>query len=261
MLRYCGSLIPDQTDLLRSMTLIRPALALALALAAGPALGQSQPKVVVELFTSQGCASCPPADALLTELSRDPQVLALTLAVDYWDYIGWKDTLALHGHSLRQKAYADQRGDKKLYTPQVVVDGHFPAKGSDRAAVQRAMMTARTAGGLAVAVVAKRDGDTLEITLPAHAAIDDGAELWACPVARSQSVSIGRGENGGRNVTYANVVRGWHRIARWQGDSRSFKIPLKDIAPDGVDAVAVLVQTGTPASPGPIVGASLVPLH
>ncbi|MEP9353036.1 DUF1223 domain-containing protein [Xanthobacter sp. KR7-65] len=243
------------------MRLIRPALALLVALIAGPALGQSQPKVVVELFTSQGCASCPPADALLTELARDPQVLALTLAVDYWDYVGWKDTLALHGHSIRQKAYADQRADKKVYTPQMVIDGKLAAKGSDRAAVQRAMMTARTAGGLVVQVEARREGDGIQIVLPAHAAVEEGAELWVCPVARSQSVSISRGENVGRNVTYANVVRGWHRVARWQGEGRSFTVPLQDLRLDGVDAVAVLVQTGTPASPGQIIGATLVPLR
>ncbi|MFG1203103.1 DUF1223 domain-containing protein [Xanthobacter aminoxidans] len=242
------------------MMLNRSALTLVLALAASPALAQSQPKVVVELFTSQGCASCPPADALLNDLAKDPQVLALTLSVDYWDYVGWKDTLALHGHSLRQKAYAEQRPDKKIYTPQMVIDGQIAAKGSDRAAVQRAVMTARASGGLSLPVEVKRDGDAIEITLPQPLAIQDGAELWACPVARTQSVSIGRGENGGRNVTYANVVRGWTRVARWQGDTRTFRVPLKDIHRDGMDAVAVMVQTGTPATPGQIVGATLFPL-
>lgn len=242
------------------MMLIRPALALVLALAASPVLAQSQPKVVVELFTSQGCASCPPADALLNDLARDPQVLALTLAVDYWDYVGWKDTLALHGHSLRQKAYAEQRPDKKIYTPQMVIDGQIAAKGSDRAAVQRAVMTARASGGLTLPVEVKRDGDVIEITLPQPLALEDGAELWACPVARAQTVSIGRGENGGRNVTYANVVRGWIRVARWQGDTRTFRIPLKELHREGMDAVAVLVQTGAPGAPGPIVGATLLPL-
>lgn len=243
------------------MMLIRSALALVLALAASPAFAQTQPKVVVELFTSQGCASCPPADALLNELAKDSQVLALTLAVDYWDYIGWKDTLALHGHSLRQKAYADLRADKKIYTPQIVVDGSLAAKGSDRAAVQRAIMTARAAGGLLVPVTARRDGDAVEIALPAEATMSEGADVWACPVARSQTVAIGRGENVGRNVTYSNVVRGWTHVARWHGDARSFRVPLKDIGPEEVDTVAVLVQAGTPASPGRIAGATLLPLR
>ncbi|MFG1344180.1 DUF1223 domain-containing protein [Xanthobacter autotrophicus DSM 431] len=249
----------------------RTALALALALAAVPAAGQSQPKAageprtVVELFTSQGCASCPPADALLGELAKEPQVLALTLAVDYWDYVGWKDTLALHGHSLRQKAYADQRPDRKVFTPQMVVDGTLVAKGSDRAAVQRALLAARSSGGLAVPLDVKRDGDTLEVALPetdlpgassGHA----GAELWACPIARSQTVAIGRGENGGRNVTYSNVVRGWVRVAPWQGRAAHFRVALKDLHRDGADSVALLLQEGTPTAPGRILGAAVLSL-
>lgn len=243
------------------MKSLRPALALALVLLAGPALGQSQPKVVAELFTSQGCSFCPPADALLNELAKDPQVLALTLAVDYWDYVGWKDTLALHGHSLRQKAYADQRPDKKVFTPQLVVDGVHAAKGSDRAAVQRALMTARSDSDLNVPITVRREGDALEITLARDATLEDGAELWACPVARSQTVSIGRGENGGRSVTYVNVVRGWVRVASWQGDARQFRVPLKDLQREGVDQVAVLLQKGTPATPGRIIGATMLPLE
>lgn len=242
------------------MISLRPALALALVLLAGPAAGQSQPKVVAELFTSQGCSFCPPADALLTELAKDPQVLALTLAVDYWDYVGWKDTLALHGHSLRQKAYADQRPDKKVFTPQLVVDGIHAAKGSDRAAVQRALMTARSDSDLHVPITVRRDGDMLEITLTRDAALEEGAELWACPVARSQTVAIGRGENGGRSVTYVNVVRGWVRVAGWQGEARQFRVPLKDLQREGADQVAVLLQKGTPATPGRIIGATMFPL-
>ncbi|MFG1276847.1 DUF1223 domain-containing protein [Xanthobacter autotrophicus] len=242
------------------MTFARTTLALLLALAASPALGQSQPKTVVELFTSQGCASCPPADALLTEIAKDPNVLALTLAVDYWDYVGWKDTLALHGHSLRQKAYADQRPDRKVFTPQVVVDGTLSAKGSDRAALQRALFAARSNGGLTVPVSVTRDGDAVEITLPESKAAAEGTDLWLCPVMRSQTVAIGRGENGGRNVTYSNVVRGWIRVASWQGDARRYRVALKDISREGVDSVAVLVQTGSPATPGPIIGAAFLPL-
>ena len=82
-----------------------------------------EPRAVIELFTSQGCSSCPPADKLLGELARDPSLIAMSLPVDYWDYLGWKDTLALHGHTTRQRAYAEARGDREVYTPQVVVNG------------------------------------------------------------------------------------------------------------------------------------------
>jgi len=104
------------------------AVAFAFGSMAAPA--SAEPRAVVELFTSQGCSSCPAADKLLGELSRDPSLMTMSLAVDYWDYLGWKDTLALHGHSDRQRAYAEGRGDREVYTPQVVVNGVAHALGS-----------------------------------------------------------------------------------------------------------------------------------
>jgi len=106
------------------------ALSCLAVLVAQPA--RTEPRAVIELFTSQGCSSCPAADKLIAEYSRDPSVIALSLAVDYWDYLGWKDTLALSGHSNRQRAYAKARGDREVYTPQVVVDGAVHALGSDK---------------------------------------------------------------------------------------------------------------------------------
>ncbi|OYW31317.1 MAG: hypothetical protein B7Z45_10485, partial [Azorhizobium sp. 12-66-6] len=153
-------------------------IALTCAFAAGGAGAQEPapaaatpsavPKAVLELFTSQGCASCPPADALLTELAADPQMIALTLAVDYWDYVGWKDTLAKHGHSVRQRAYAEQRGDRMIYTPQMVVDGIAPAKGSDKMAVEKAVRRAHDAGStLLVPVALRRSGENLVVDVAA----------------------------------------------------------------------------------------------
>ena len=109
-------------------------VALLISQAAG-----AEPRAVIELFTSQGCSSCPPADKLIAEYARDPSVIALSLAVDYWDYLGWKDTLALSGHSNRQRAYAKARGDRQVYTPQAVIDGAVHALGSDKAAIERAI--------------------------------------------------------------------------------------------------------------------------
>src|SRR5688572_22135240 len=94
-------------------------------------------KTVVELFTSQGCSSCPKADKLLGELAADPRLIALTVSVDYWDYLGWRDTLALHAHSMRQKGYANHRGDRNVYTPQMVLNGVAEAIGNKRSAVER----------------------------------------------------------------------------------------------------------------------------
>src|SRR3979409_1950821 len=100
----------------------------------------ADPRAVVELFTSQGCSSCPPADKLIGELSADPSLVTLSLPIDYWDYLGWKDTLADPRHSARQRAYASKRGDRQVYTPQVVINGSVHALGSDKAAIERAIV-------------------------------------------------------------------------------------------------------------------------
>ncbi|MGR7996985.1 MULTISPECIES: DUF1223 domain-containing protein [unclassified Xanthobacter] len=239
----------------------RSAFLLAFALAATPAAAQSQPRAVVELFTSQGCSSCPPADALLSELAKDPDIIALTMPVDYWDYIGWKDTLALHGHSMRQKAYADRRADHKVFTPQAIVDGVVAVKGSDKPALQRALLERGAAPrGLPVALKLERAGENLEIEASPAAVPPEGAEFWACPVARSKTVAIGRGENGGRSVTYSNVVRGWVKIGRWDGSSSRLHIKLASLEREDADAVVILLQAGSPAAPGPILGAATFPL-
>src|ERR1700730_800026 len=98
-----------------------------------------EPRAIIELFTSQGCSSCPPADKLLAELRNDSSLLTLSLPVDYWDYLGWKDTLAMPGHTARQKAYSQARGDREVYTPQVVVNGVAQALGSDRGEIEKAV--------------------------------------------------------------------------------------------------------------------------
>ncbi|MDE1569943.1 DUF1223 domain-containing protein [Aquabacter sp. P-9] len=261
-------------------------LAAALAAACPGVSAQAadqRPKAVVELFTSQGCASCPPADTLLSELAADPQVIALTLAVDYWDYVGWKDTLAKHGHSLRQRAYADLRGDRMIYTPQMVVDGVVAAKGSDRRSVEKAVSRVRDdATVLSVPVTLTRDKDALVIELPAakgheatatpksgpgptgtaHVPVtpEISADVWVCPVIASQAVSIGRGENAGKTVTYTNIVRGWIRLGPWTGGAARYEVDLSRIQQEGVDQVVVMVQSGSPGAPGPILGAAKLAL-
>lgn len=220
----------------------------------------------MELFTSQGCASCPPADALLNELAKDPDIIAITLAVDYWDYIGWKDTLAKHGHSVRQRAYAELRGDRMIYTPQMVIDGFAPAKGSDKAAVIRAMARAKDVNSvLSVPVTLARKGSDLVVDVGALARHPENpaftADIWVCPVIRSHEVAIGRGENAGKTVTYTNVVRGWIKLGPWKGEAASYTVPLSRVAPDNEDAVVVMVQSGTQTAPGPILGAARLSLN
>src|SRR5436190_23621454 len=108
----------------------------------------AEPRAVVELFTSQGCSSCPPADQIIGELAKDPSVIALSLPIDYWDYLGWKDTLADSRFTARQKAYSNMRGDREVYTPQVVVNGSLHVVGSDRAAIDDAIDVTQKADGV-----------------------------------------------------------------------------------------------------------------
>src|SRR5262249_33339919 len=131
----------------------------------------AEPRAVIELFTSQGCSSCPAADKLLGELARDPSLVTMSLPVDYWDYLGWKDTLALHGHSDRQRAYAEVRGDREVYTPQVVINGAVHVLGSDKAAIEKAIMqTRRNSAVLALPVQMNvADGKVPVNVPPAHA--------------------------------------------------------------------------------------------
>ncbi|MCJ8144539.1 DUF1223 domain-containing protein [Ancylobacter sp. A5.8] len=212
------------------------------------------PAAVIELFTSQGCSSCPPADKLLGKIASRQNVIALTLAVDYWDYLGWKDTLAKHGHSVRQKAYAKLRGDGKMFTPQAVVNGHAMAIGSDEEGLERSIADVPN---LAVPVKLETAGGKLAVSVGAGSG---AGEVWLCPVASAMEVDIGRGENEGAKVDYHNVVRGWTKLGDWKGEEARFEVPLSALQIEGVNAAAVLVQNGSSAAPGAIVGAALTPL-
>ena len=218
----------------------------------------SAPKAVVELFTSQGCSSCPPADKLLGEIAAQPDVIALTLAVDYWDYLGWKDTLAKHGHSVRQKAYAKVRGDGKMFTPQVVVNGSAMTIGSDKDAVQHSVITG-THPSVPVTVETRNGRIYVNVGAGNVAAGSPAAEVWLCPVASRMKVDIGRGENEGQAMAYHNVVRGWEKLGDWTGHAATFETAIRPKT-EGIDSVAILVQAGSASAPGPIVGAALQPL-
>src|SRR5690606_18239577 len=233
---------------------------------------------VVELFTSQGCSSCPPADALLGELAGEAGLVALTLPVDYWDYLGWKDTLASASYTARQRGYAEQRGDRQVYTPQMVIDGQRHAIGSDRKAVEAALAAEKEAGAMSVPLTISSDGTTVHVSV---AAAPDGVEdvttagadatdgeagkgppkgvLWLMPVKRRERVKIGRGENTGRHVVYTNVVRGIMKVGKWYGREASFMLPQDIARPDGCDGYVLILQRGTGKAPGPILGAAKSP--
>jgi hypothetical protein len=218
---------------------------------------QGEPRAVIELFTSQGCSSCPPADKLAAEYARDPSVIMMSLAVDYWDYLGWKDTLALAGHTSRQRAYAKARGDREVYTPQVVVDGAVHVLGSDKPAIEKAIKLEHDqAAPLMLPVKLVQDGDKLTVTVPASKDETGQAEVWLCPITRSVPVSVGRGENHGHVITYTNVVRGWIKLGDWTGKAQTFNVPVKQFQNGEIDSAAVMVQTGVISAPKLILGAA-----
>src|ERR1700754_4546335 len=138
--------------------------ACAIITVAGPA--QADPRAVVELFTSQGCSSCPPADKVIGELAKDPSVIALSMPIDYWDYLGWKDTLADSRFSARQKAYSLMRGDRDVYTPQAVVNGEAHVIGRDLAGIERAIDVTRESDSvMSVPVTMKLNGKQITVSV------------------------------------------------------------------------------------------------
>ena len=225
----------------------------------------ADPRAVVELFTSQGCSSCPPADKVLGELAQDPTVIALSLPIDYWEYLGWKDTLADSRFSARQKAYSQMRGDRGVYTPQAVVNGTTNVLGSDRAGIESAAnRTQSTSGVMSVPVTMTKAGREIKVSV-ADAGGKNGetksGEIWICAVSKQVPITISRGENRGQQVTYHNVVRNMLKVGDWNGKAGSWTVPLENISRDGIDAAVVYVQDGNRDKPGPMLGAAFTSLN
>jgi hypothetical protein len=220
----------------------------------------AEPRGVIELFTSQGCSSCPAADKLASELAHDPSLVVMSLAIDYWDYLGWKDTLALPGHTNRQRAYSKVRGDREVYTPQVVVNGVTHVIGSDKQAIESAVDKTHTQPGtLSVPVGLSVADNQISVSVPATANTAKG-EIWLCPITRRVPVEIARGENSGHTITYTNVVRRWVKLGEWTGTARNYKVPVSDVTNAGGDAVAVVVQAGPKDAPSTMLGAAITAL-
>lgn len=212
---------------------------------AGSAMAEGGP-TVVELFTSQGCSSCPPADAMLHDLAARDDVIALALHVDYWDYIGWKDVFGRPENTARQHAYARAARAATVYTPQMIIGGVDHVVGSRPMQVINAI-NALSREHNAVSVTLTRSGDTVQIDASSAARGDFVVQLVR--FTPQETVDIKRGENAGRTITYANVVKSWTIIERWDGGgSFSMHAPAQ-----GSDGVAVIVQR---AANGPIVGAA-----
>ncbi len=223
-----------------------------LQLAADPA--ESRP-VVVELFTSQGCSSCPPADALLGELAGQPGVLALAYHVDYWDYIGWKDPFASAQYTERQQDYAAKLGLRYVYTPQIVVDGRIDVVGSRRRAVTRAIE--ESAGALPVVGVTLESANGGQVTLSAGKAPEGGATVWLVTFDDRHETNVARGEKSGRTLVDSNVVRELVPLGTWTGEAKTFPLDLAAARAKGRGGCAVLVQDGRG---GPVLGAAMLDL-
>jgi len=180
---------------------------------------------LVELFTSEGCSSCPPADALLAELADRPDVLALSFHVDYWDRLGWKDPFSSPDATRRQHGYADLFGLATVYTPQIVVDGRWQAVGSDRGEVAHALGAARR----------NRDEVPVALTVEngrARIALGPGGDgasavLLLIGFDRRHVMAVKRGENGGRTLSHVDVVRSIEEVAQADAGTRDFEVPIR----------------------------------
>ncbi len=224
-------------------------LSLATALLLPAPAGAEEPRSppVVELFTSQGCSSCPPADALLGELAARKDVIALSLHVDYWDYIGWRDPFASPEMTARQRSYARHLGSATVYTPQMVIDGRAEVIGSRRAEVLAALEAAASRPQpLSLSIEDRR------LLLSRGTAPPKGAELWLVGFDQSKETAIERGENAGRRLVYHNVAHSWRSLGTWRGEAMELPLDLSAERAAGRSGVVVLVQEG---DGGPILAA------
>jgi len=221
-------------------------LSLGLAVTIGPARAGERP-IVVELFTSEGCSSCPPADALLAELASRPDVLALSFHVDYWDRLGWKDPYSSREATARQNRYATLLDLATVYTPQIVVDGKWQAVGSDPADVEQALDRARRSLK-EIPVTLALDQGHAQITLgPGSDGVS--ASVLLIGFDRRHVTAVRRRENGGKTLAHVDVVRGFEQIARFAGNAGEIEAPIRW----NCDRVAAVLQ----AADGRVLGVAL----
>ncbi len=216
-----------------------------------PAPASTENPVVVELYTSQGCSSCPPADELLSRLAAKDGVIALALHVDYWDYIGWADKFARPAHTKRQKAYAHANGSRTIYTPQMVINGTEQVVGARPMEVVD-LLEHHAAQANSVRLQARRVGDMIELKAPSPSPALGELVVQLVRYLPSATVTIKKGENAGKTLDYANIVTSWDVVGKWDGQS---VLDVSLPAPGSDPAVVIVQRPG----PGPIVGAARVP--
>lgn len=200
---------------------------------------------LIELFTSQGCSSCPPADAYLIALDKRDDVIALSMHITYWDYIGWADPFASEAVTNRQRAYGRRISRGRIYTPQIVVNGVLDAVGSIHSAVNRAIdkVQASMASDLDIELSSLENG-AVRVSIPgAH--FDGAATVWLARYDNEHVTEIERGENRGRTLRNINVVREMREIGIWNGMPLDIDLPLSELIAangDGNDGCVIIVQ-------------------
>jgi hypothetical protein len=224
----------------------------SLTLAAPGVFAQSasEPVVVVELYTSQGCSSCPPADDFLAILAEDQRILPLALHVDYWDYIGWADSFADPQFTKRQHAYARAFGTRMVYTPQMIVGGIDRVEGNDPAAVGH-LIRSHLGVDHPITLTLDRQGDVLHIRAVPDQPLEYPLAVQLVRYLPEETVSIKRGENAGRTITYHNIVTSWERVGEWTGEA---PLDVDAAVPGDGPAVVILQRSG----PSQIVAAARV---
>ncbi|MER8867202.1 thioredoxin family protein [Mesorhizobium sp. M0751] len=236
------------------------ALALALSAFAGRALAEptDKPLGVVELFTSQGCNSCPPADEFFAELAAKEDIVALAYHVDYWDYLGWQDTLSRKENTERQYEYMRAFGSRSVYTPQAVINGRSHVNGASRKEVDGALARMERVGeGMRVGIKVSRTSDRVMIDAGDAVAGPADAHVVIVYFNPPQTIKIGKGENSGRSMTYWNAVSSIQTAGMWHGKAQRYELPMSEIAKKG--GCAVLLQSvGKDGMPGPILGAAFI---
>jgi len=241
-------------------TIIFSLLTLAFATAA-PGIARADEAtdpIVVELFTSQGCSSCPPADKYLGALAQRPDVLALSFHVDYWDYIGWKDPFASHLATLRQRKYARTFDTAYVYTPQMVVNGVMQGVGSDRGTIEAAITHVKAEHRQHPSLILERQSDGgITIHVGAGSAKAQ-ATVWLVYYDRKQVTDVPRGENAGSTLTDHDVVRRFEAVGSWKGEALDIPVAasiLDDFATNRDRGLAAFVQTD---GVGPILAAKVM---
>jgi hypothetical protein len=201
---------------------------------------------VLELFTSQGCSSCPAADALLKSYAQRPGVIALSLSVDYWDHLGWKDTLASPKNTARQKAYAKALGTGNVYTPQIVINGTIETVGGNKTEIEKAIANVSEGGGDAHPSLTATSDDkrvTIKVASAGTQSVARTGTVWLMVVAPRVDVDVKKGENRGRTLSYHNVVRSLTAVGMWSGETLKIELPLDAVLEAG-HRCAVLLQAG-----------------